>query len=112
VATSLVELVRRLARVAAKLAAARADGPRTNAEQKHRFSLLPPLGEQEVAAYEERNGVRLPEDYRLFITRLGNGGAGPYHGGWITPSGACRTPRSLTSRPCLINLGYVALGLV
>jgi hypothetical protein len=76
VATSLVELVRRLARVAAKLAAARADGPRTNAEQKHRFSLLPPLGEQEVAAYEERNGVRLPEDYRLFITRLGNGGAG------------------------------------
>jgi hypothetical protein len=73
-------LVRRLARVAAKLAEARADGARTHGEREHRFRLLPPLTEPEVWAYEERNGIRLPEDYRLFITRLGNGGAGPYYG--------------------------------
>lgn len=39
--------------------------------------LGPPLTEGEVAGYESRNSVTLPEDYRAFATRLGNGGCGP-----------------------------------
>jgi HEAT repeats len=45
--------------------------------ENHRYRLLPPLPEEQVAAYEGRNQIRLPEDYRAFITQVANGGAGP-----------------------------------
>ena len=46
----------------------------------HRFVLHPSLPEAEVAAFEQRHGITLPADYRHFITRIGNGGAGPRYG--------------------------------
>src|SRR4051794_12354995 len=46
----------------------------------HQYRLNPPLPVAVIQAFEVRHRVRLPEDYRLFITEIGNGGAGPYCG--------------------------------
>ncbi|MFD0686172.1 HEAT repeat domain-containing protein [Actinomadura fibrosa] len=68
----------RLERVAAKLAALR----RADGESGPRAvpALGPPLAAERVAAFERRNGVRLPGAYRAFLTMIGNGGPGPYQG--------------------------------
>jgi len=48
--------------------------------REHRYRLEPPLDEATLEDVETRIGVRFPADYRMFLTRLGNGGAGPYYG--------------------------------
>jgi hypothetical protein len=58
--------------------------------------LAPPLTEDQVCTYEARNKIKLPAAYRLFVTRLGNGGPGPY--GTIEELDADRHDPSL-SRP-------------
>ena len=51
----------------------------------HAFALAPTLPESEAKAFEEKHGIFLPEEYRAFLTEVGNGGAGPFYG--INPLG-------------------------
>ncbi|WP_327071354.1 SMI1/KNR4 family protein [Kitasatospora sp. NBC_01302] len=46
----------------------------------HRFLLEDPLTAGELEELEGQLGVRLPEDYREFLTQVGAGGAGPGYG--------------------------------
>ena len=48
--------------------------------ENHHFLLNPALTDTDVLAFERRHRVLLPIDYRRFLTEIGNGGAGPYHG--------------------------------
>ncbi|MFD0902866.1 HEAT repeat domain-containing protein [Actinomadura sediminis] len=71
----------RLARVTERLQALRADGDAP--------AFGPPLPEERVAAFEELNGIRLPDAYRRFVTTIGNGGPGPYEGLRALDVGVC-----------------------
>ncbi len=46
----------------------------------HQYELHQPLSESALVEFESKHEVALPEDYRYFIARIGNGGAGPYYG--------------------------------
>ena len=48
--------------------------------ESHDYALNPPLKADEIASFETQHGIVLPEDYRYFITGIGNGGAGPGYG--------------------------------
>lgn len=50
------------------------------ASRAHQYRLNPPLSVKEVEEVEQRTGVRLPEQYRQFVTELGDGGPGPGYG--------------------------------
>ena len=45
-----------------------------------RVQLNDPISEPDVASFEQKHGILLPPDYREFITRIGNGGDGPFYG--------------------------------
>ena len=46
----------------------------------HQFLLNKPLTEAVVTAFETLHRASLPEEYRSFLTMVGNGGAGPFYG--------------------------------
>lgn len=47
---------------------------------RHKYQLRPPASEKDVAAFEARFHILLPEGYRDFLLWMGNGGAGPFYG--------------------------------
>jgi hypothetical protein len=47
---------------------------------EHRFELNAPLSEQEAQRFEALHRIKLPAEYRHFVTTIGNGGAGPTYG--------------------------------
>lgn len=49
-------------------------------EEAHGYELNPAFSEAEIQEFETEQGVRLPDEYRQFLLRVGNGGAGPYYG--------------------------------
>ena len=72
----------RLVRITKKLASLR-QSDRTFAifgSDSHRYQLNPPLSAEALLDCEKGLGVQLPTEYRLFVTTVGHGGAGPYYG--------------------------------
>ncbi len=49
-------------------------------DETHSYQMNPALSENAVSDFENEHNIRLPEDYRQFLIRVGNGGAGPYYG--------------------------------
>ncbi|WP_438286853.1 SMI1/KNR4 family protein [Paenibacillus hubeiensis] len=46
----------------------------------HRYRVKDRLTAKELAEWQARNQVNLPEPFASFLTEVGNGGAGPYYG--------------------------------
>ena len=46
----------------------------------HMHLFRPVVDQEELELWEESIGITLPEDYRCYLTCLGNGGAGPHYG--------------------------------
>jgi len=68
-----------------------------------RIQLNDPISESEVATFEQKHGILLPSDYREFLTRIGNGGEGPFYG--VFPLGAMDD--NFTMREWHENDGFV-----
>ena len=47
---------------------------------RHGYKLNPTVTREEVRQFEERFHLTLPDEYVFFLTKVGNGGAGPYYG--------------------------------
>jgi hypothetical protein len=91
-------------------------GLRVFGAEHHRYRLTPPLTENEVAWIEQTCGIRLPEDYRAFLTEVGDGsnramdvgGAGPGYGLFSVQTAEAR--RAVLSQP--FPLSHSVLGVV
>jgi hypothetical protein len=70
----------RIERILRKLEHVRESGISCFGSEKHGWRLNPVLPEAVISAFESEHGIRLPDDYRQFLSRAGNGGAGPYYG--------------------------------
>lgn len=66
----------------------------------HLFNPVLPL--EELEAWEELTEVTLPEDYRTYLTQLGNGGAGPAYGLYPLSLFSDKTTQFLR-RPCIYS---------
>jgi len=69
------------------------------------FSMNAPLSEAKVSAFEAQHRISLPDEYREFLLRIGNGGAGPYYG--IFPLG--KIDGSYDVKPWHENDGFVGV---
>jgi len=46
----------------------------------HKYELTRPLNLDKIERFETNNGINLPLEYVQFLTKIGNGGAGPFYG--------------------------------
>jgi SMI1 / KNR4 family (SUKH-1) len=54
--------------------------PRVFGVDSHDFHANPTLSEADILTFEKEHRVSLPDDFRQFLTNVGNGGAGPFYG--------------------------------
>ena len=47
---------------------------------QHRYKFNPRLTFNEIEKFEKTNEIKLPSEYKEFITQIGNGGCGPIYG--------------------------------
>jgi hypothetical protein len=53
----------------------------------HEYDLYPTVDHEQLKAFEDKNGIIFPEELRLFVTTIADGGAGPYYGLFSPPLG-------------------------
>lgn len=97
-----------LDRIAEKLRRAREMDAQPFGVESHGMRLHPPIALDELAAIEARLGVALPEEYRGFIIRIGDGGAGPAYGMFtldkaLRETGVDRVPELLATPFCHVD---------
>lgn len=68
--------------------------PAVFGSDQHQWALNEPLSEKAIADFERGLSIRLPNEYRSFITGVGNGGAGPFYG--VFPLGMVDDEWSMT----------------
>ncbi|QNK78181.1 SMI1/KNR4 family protein [Winogradskyella sp. PAMC22761] len=52
----------------------------TFGSEKHKYLFNSTKSEKELTEFEIRNKINLPIEYKEFLMKIGNGGAGPYYG--------------------------------
>lgn len=102
------QLAAQLARIQAKLSAARAadETLAVFGASSHRYQLHNPVPEAELQQLETSYGIRLPEAYRRFMREVGNGGAGPFYGIYQLGSGLdelSSNPQLYLRQPCRLH---------
>ncbi|MBV6713946.1 SMI1/KNR4 family protein [Paenibacillus chitinolyticus] len=70
----------------------------------HKYRVYEKLTAKELADWQAKNQVTLPEPYTQFLTRVGNGGAGPYYGIYSIEKATSYTDSALTTK-CVIHPG-------
>lgn len=78
----MVPLATRLDQIVARLDALAARDPdaRRFGASAHRYARFTPASEAELTTFEASAGIRLPEDYRAFVSTVASGGVGPGYG--------------------------------
>lgn len=67
--------------------------------ERHSYLLRPHLDEATIVAFEHKNEITLPQEYRTFLLELGNGGAGPAYG--VFPLNAFETEADFSEEQCI-----------
>lgn len=77
-----MEAIQRMERIQEKLKRLRQRDSRYQVfgAKQHRYRLNSCLSPEQIDALEQHYHLSLPEEYRLFLQDMGNGGAGPYYG--------------------------------
>jgi hypothetical protein len=83
----------RLEQIATKLRAAARGKFQPFGAESHGLRRRRRLTERQVAAFERRHAVTLPEEYRAFVTGVANGGAGPAYGLFSLAEAVTAEPR-------------------
>ncbi len=71
----------------------------------HKYKVNEKLTEKELADWQAKNRVTLPKPYTQFLTKVGNGGAGPYYGMYSIEKAASYTDKNALATKCVLHPG-------
>lgn len=69
----------------------------------HKYKINEKLTAKELSDWEAKNQVTLPEPYAQFLTKVGNGGAGPYYGMYSIETATSYTESNALTAKCVLH---------
>lgn len=69
----------------------------------HKYKVNQKLTAKELADWQEKHNVTLPEPYAQFLTKVGNGGAGPYYGMYSIEQATSYTDTNALTTKCVLH---------